>query len=73
MQKLIDFLENLPDAIKPIATALAIVCLIVAGIMFMLGRKKREEGKEVAMGAIEGILIVSLAASGVAWLVAFLA
>lgn len=73
MQKLIDFLNNLPDEIKPIATALAIVCLIVAGIMFMLGRKKREEGKEVAMGAIEGILIVSLAASGVAWLVAFLA
>lgn len=73
MQKLIDFLNKLPEEIKPIATALAIVCLIVAGVMFMLGRKKREEGKEVAMGAIEGILIVSLAASGVAWLVAFLA
>jgi len=73
MQKLLDFLNNLPDTIKPIATALAIVCLIVAGIMFMLGRKKREEGKEVAMGAIEGVLIVSLATSLVAWLVAFLA
>lgn len=73
MQKLQDFLNNLPDTIKPIATGLATVCLIIAGVMFMMGRKKREEGKEVAMGAIEGILIVSLASSVVLWLVAFLA
>lgn len=73
MQKLLDFLKDLPDEIKPIATTLAVVCLLVAGIMFMLGRKKREEGKEVAMGAIEGVMIVSLAASAVSWLVSFLA
>ncbi|NLG19690.1 MAG: TrbC/VirB2 family protein [Fibrobacter sp.] len=73
MQKLQDFLDKLPDTIKPIATGLAIVCLVIAGVMFMLGRKKREEGKEVAMGAIEGVLIVSLATSLVSWLVAFLA
>lgn len=73
MEKLTNFLNNLPDQIKPIAAGLAIVCLIVAGLMFMMGRKKKEEGKEVAMGAIEGVLIVSLAASLVSWLVAFLA
>ncbi|NLA41239.1 MAG: hypothetical protein GX874_07490 [Smithella sp.] len=73
MQKLQDFLDKLPATIKPIAAGLAIVCLVIAGVMFMLGRKKREEGKEVAMGAIEGVLIVSLATSLVSWLVAFLA
>jgi type IV secretory pathway VirB2 component (pilin) len=73
MEKLMKFLSNLPGEIKPIAIGIAVVCLVVAGVMFMLGRKKREEGKEVAMGAIEGILIVSLAASFVSWLVAFLA
>jgi len=73
MQKLQDFLDKLPDTIKPIAAGLAIVCLVIAGVMFMLGRKKREEGKEVAMGAIEGVFIVSLATSLVSWLVAFLA
>jgi type IV secretory pathway VirB2 component (pilin) len=73
MQKFQDFLDRLPDAIKPIAAGLAIVSFIVAGVMFMLGRKKREEGKEVAMGAVEGIMLVSGATSLVSWLVAFLA
>ncbi|NLA43583.1 hypothetical protein GX865_05570 [Candidatus Saccharibacteria bacterium] len=73
MEKLTNFLNNLPDQVKPIASALAIVCLIIAGLMFMLGRKKKEEGKEVAMGALEGVLLVNLAASLVLWLVAFLA
>lgn len=73
MEKLTNFLNNLPDQVKPIATGLAIVCLIIAGLMFMLGRKKKEEGKEVAMGALEGVLLVNLAASLVLWLVAFLA
>ena len=73
MEKLTNFLNNLPDQIKQIASALAIVCLIIAGLMFMLGRKKKEEGKEVAMGALEGVLLVNLAASLVLWLVAFLA
>ena len=65
MQKLQDFLDKLPDTIKPIAAGLAIVCLVIAGVMFMLGRKKREEGKEVAMGAIEGVFIVSFIVAGV--------
>lgn len=73
MEKLTNFLNNLPDQIKPIAAGLAIVCLIVAGMMHMMGRKKKEEGKEVAMGALEGVLLVNLAASLVLWLVAFLA
>lgn len=73
MEKLQNFLDKLPDAIKPIALAIGIVGLIVAGVMFMLGRKKKEEGKEIATGVIEGIIIVSLAASLVSWLYTFLA
>ena len=73
MEKLTNFLNNQPHHGKPTASALAIVCLIIAVLMFMLVRKKKEEGKEVAMGALEGVLLVNLAASLVLWLVAFLA
>lgn len=60
MKKLLDYLENNPDAIVPIVGAVAIVCLIIAGIMFALfwptgfrksTRKKTDEEREIIRNA----------------------
>jgi len=72
MNALQNFFNNLPTQVYPIASGLAVLCLIIAGIQFMLGKRQKEEGKERVAAVVMGICIVFLALAGVTWLVSFL-
>jgi len=67
-----NFLDGLPAQVYPIASGIAIIGLILAGIQTMLGKRQKEEGKERAGAIIMGVCIVFLAATLVLWLVTFL-
>ena len=67
-----NFLDGIPAQVYPIASGIAIIGLIIAGIQFMMGKRQKEEGKEKVAAIIMGICVIFLAAAGVMWLVSFL-
>jgi type IV secretory pathway VirB2 component (pilin) len=67
-----NFLDGLPSQIYPIATGIAIVGLIIAGLQLMMGKRQKEEGKERAAAIVMGVCVVFLAAAVVMWLATFL-
>jgi len=66
------FLQSLPAQAYPIASGIAVIGLIIAGIQFMLGKRQKEEGKERVAAIIMGVCVIFLAGAGVVWLVTFL-
>jgi type IV secretory pathway VirB2 component (pilin) len=45
MDKVISFLDKVPDWLKPVGFALSIIMFVAAGILMMMGRNSSEKAK----------------------------
>ena len=55
--------KKIGNDIKTFSYLLAVVCLIVAGVLFMLGDTAKQKGIKWLPSVIGGLLIISLAAA----------
>lgn len=45
MDKVVSFLDKVPDWLKPVGFALSIIMFVAAGILMMMGRNSSEKAK----------------------------
>jgi type IV secretory pathway VirB2 component (pilin) len=67
MEKIQALFESIPASIRGASLAVAAVCLIVAGFMFMGNRESKEKGKEKVLYVLLGVGIILMAPSIITW------
>jgi uncharacterized membrane protein len=63
MEKIMQFLDQVPKWLMPIGFAAALISAIIAGILFLGGKKHAESGKTMLGYVAVGIAIIAMASA----------